>query len=64
MIPYYAEFEQVCEQCEGDIYHGYEFLIYDGMKFHHETCLINWIYENAPYKKYYLSNNKEDKNNE
>lgn len=58
MIPFYVEKAQSCEQCDADLYIGYDVAIYDNSLFCDEYCVRDFLTDNINVKKVYLTSDR------
>lgn len=58
MIPYYSEKEKHCEHCDGEIYIGYEFHMFEGQFFCDNGCLMEHMKEQMDIRQGYLTDDK------
>ena len=55
-IPYFSLNVIDCDECSGEIYHGYEFLRIEDLNFCQDSCFTDYILKNGAVKKMHLTN--------
>lgn len=58
MIPFYTEKDPTCEQCDADLFIGYEVVYHDRSFFCDRDCLSEFLIENTSYKEVFLTKEK------